>query len=131
MNPRTLQALEYDKIIDRLARYCAFPASRRLAVDLLPSSDHREVLRRQRLTAEGRRALELKPSLSLAPARDVGDLVGQADRGHVLEPAELLDVHATLSLARSVRGTISRLRVHLPLLAEIAERIDDFGELEG
>ena len=64
----------------------------------------------------------LKPSLSLAPARDVGDPVGQAARGHVLEPAELLDVQATLGLARSVRDTLSRLRVHIPLLAETAER---------
>ena len=131
MNPKSLHTLEYDKIIDRLAALCAFPASRRLALDLQPSSDYPKVLRRQRLTAEGRRALELKPNLSLAPARDVGDLVGQAARGHVLEPPELLDVHATLSLARSIRNALSRLRVHLPLLAEIAEGIEDFGGLEG
>ena len=131
MNPKSLHTLEYDKIIDRLANYCAFPPSRRLALDLQPSSDYPEVLRRQRLTAEGRRALELKPNLSLAPARDVGDLVGQAARGHVLEPPELLDVHATLSLARGIRNALSRLRVHLPLLAEIAEGIEDFGGLEG
>jgi DNA mismatch repair protein MutS2 len=130
VNPKSLHTLEYDKIIDRLASLCAFPASRRLARDLQPSSDYRDVLRRQRLTAEGRRALELKPNLSLGSARDIGDPVGQAARGHVLEPAELLDVQATLGLARTVRDTISRLRVHVPLLADIAERIADLGELE-
>ncbi len=127
---KSLTTLEYDKIIDRLAALCAFPASRRLARDLQPSSDYREVLRRQRLTAEGRRALELKPSLSLGAARDVGEPVRQAARGHVLDPAELLDVQATLGLARTVRDTISRLRVHVPLLADIAERVADLRELE-
>jgi len=129
MTAKSLHTLEYDKIIDRLAALCAFPASRRLARELQPSSDYPEVLRRQRLTAEGRRALELKPSLSLAPARDVGDPVGQAARGHVLEPAEVLDVEATLGLARSVRDTLSHLRVHLPLLAETADRIADLADL--
>jgi len=128
--PKSLHTLEYDKIINRLAVLCAFPASRRLALDLQPSSDFAEVLRRQRLTADGRRALALKPNLSLAPARDVRDPVGQAARGHVLEPAELLDVQATLHLARSLRTTLSRLRVQVPLLAEIAERVADFAALE-
>ncbi|MDO8611410.1 MAG: endonuclease MutS2 [Dehalococcoidia bacterium] len=130
MNPKALTTLEFDKIIARLATLCAFPASRRLALDLQPSSDYAEVLRRQRLTAEGRRALELKPGLSLAAARDIAGDVGQAARGHVLEPAELLDVQATLHLARSVVDTLSRLRVQLPLLAEIAERIADLREIE-
>jgi DNA mismatch repair protein MutS2 len=131
---KSLHTLEYGKIIDRLAALCAFPASRRLALDLQPSSDYPEVLRRQRFTAEGRRALELKPNLSLAPARDVRDMVDHAARGHVLEPAELLDIQATLNLARSVRDTLSRLRVQVPLLAETAERTasgGDLGELEG
>jgi DNA mismatch repair protein MutS2 len=130
MNPKALTTLEYDKIIARLAALCAFPASRRLALDLQPSADYAEVLRRQRLTAEGRRALELKPGLSLAAARDIAGDVGQAARGHILEPAELLDVQATLHLARSVVDTLSRLRVQLPLLAEIAERIADLRDLE-
>jgi len=130
VNPKALTTLEYDKIIARLAALCAFPASRRLALDLQPSSDYAEVLRRQRLTAEGRRALQLKPGLSLATARDIAAAVGQAARGHILEQAELLDVQATLHTARTVADTLSRLRVQLPLLAEIAERIADLRDLE-
>ena len=123
MDARYLKTLEYNKIIDRLARLCQTAEGRALAEALLPSSDYREVLHRQRLTAEARKLLEIKPGLSLAPARDVRALVRQAALGHVLEPAELLDVHSTLSLARSVRDTISRLRVQLPFLAEIATHL--------
>jgi DNA mismatch repair protein MutS2 len=127
---KTLATLEYDKIIDRLASLCDFAGSRRLAVALQPASEHAEALRRQRLTAEGRRALELKPNLSLAPARDVRDLVDQAARGHVLDPGELLDVHATLHLLRGLRSTLSRLRVQLPLLADLIEGTAEFRDLE-
>ena len=42
MDPKALTTLEYDKIIARLAALCAFPASRRLALDLQPSSDYPE-----------------------------------------------------------------------------------------
>ncbi|MEX0800232.1 MAG: endonuclease MutS2 [Dehalococcoidia bacterium] len=128
--PKTLATLEFGKITQRLAALCDFPASRALALDLLPSGDYTEVLRRQRLTAEGRRALDLKPNLSLAPARDVRDPVDQAARGHTLDPHELLDVHATLHLARTVRSTFDRLRVQLPLLAEVAGRLADLRDLE-
>ncbi len=127
MNPKSLHTLEYDKIIARLAALCETDAGRALAEALLPSPDYPDVLRRQRLTAEARRLLDMKPGISLAPARDVRAPVHQAALGHVLEPPELLDVHATLTLARSLRDTIGRLRVHLPLLAEIAEAIAPAG----
>jgi DNA mismatch repair protein MutS2 len=129
-SPKTLATLGFDKITQRLAALCDFPASRALALDLLPSPDYAEVLRRQRLTAEGRRALHLKPNLSLSPARDLRDTVDQAARGHTLDPADLLDVHATLHLARTVRSTLDRLRVQLPLLAGLAARCADLRDLE-
>src|SRR3989304_2009426 len=129
MNPKSLTTLEYDKIIARLAALCETPAGRAPAAPPLPPSDSPDALRRQRLTAEARRLLDMKPGLSLAPARDVRALVHQAAPGHVLEPPELLDVHATLTLARQVRDTINRLRVPLPLLAETADAIGDFSDV--
>ncbi len=136
MNPKSLHTLEYDKIIARLAALCETAPGRALALDLLPSSDYDEVVRRQRLTAEARRLLAMKPSLSLAAARDIAEPVRQAALGHVLEPAELLDVQATLALARSLHDTIDRLRLPaggqasgLPLLAAVADGIADFRDL--
>ena len=37
MNPRTLRVLEYPKILERLAGYCAFSAGAAMASSLLPS----------------------------------------------------------------------------------------------
>jgi DNA mismatch repair protein MutS2 len=126
---KSLTTLEYDKIIARLAALCQTPSGRALAVALTPSSEYREVLQRQRLTAEARKLLEMKPNASLAEVRDIGALVHQASLGHTLEPAELLDVLATLSVARVIHDTVDRLRVYLPFLAEIADQIADFRDL--
>lgn len=126
---KTLVTLEYDKIIERLAAHCHTAQGKALARALIPSDDYREVLHRQRLTAEARRLLEMKPNTGLGGVRDIGELVAQASLGHTLEPQELLDIEATLSVARSTHDTIERLRVYLPFLAEIAERIEDFMDL--
>ncbi len=126
---KSLITLEYDKVIARLAALCQTAQGRSLALALAPSSEYAEVLQRQRLTAEARKLLEMKPNSSLAEVRDIGTIVHQASLGHTLEPAELLDVQATLSISYTIRETIDRLRVYLPFLAEIAVSIADFRDL--
>jgi len=126
---KSLTTLEYDKIIARLAAHCQTARGRALALALEPSPEYAEVLHRQRLTAEGRRMREMKPNAGLSGVRDIGTLVHQASLGHALEPAELLDVLATLSASHALRETMDRLRVYLPFLAEIAGRIGDFRDV--
>ena len=126
---KSLSTLEYDKIIARLAAQCQTARGRALALALKPSAEFAEVLHRQRLTAEGRRLREMKPNVGLGAVRDIGTLAHQAGLGHVLEPAELLDVQATLAHGHTVRETIDRLRVYLPFLAEISDHIGDFREI--
>ena len=128
---KSLVTLELDKVLKRLASYAHTSRGRALALSLLPASEYAEVLRRQRLTAEGRRLLEMKPGLGLAGARDVAATVRQAALGHVLQPTEMLDIQATLALSHTVRQTIARLRTFLPFLAEIADAIADFRDLTG
>ena len=86
-------------------------------------------MRRQRLTAEARRLLELKPNLSLGGARDVRPHARKGALAGILEPTELLDVHATLSLASSVRNAVVRLGIDLPLLRDVAHRLADLSPL--
>src|SRR4030042_1033271 len=127
--PKTLTILEFDKILARLGSLCQTTAGRELALALRPSSDYAEVVRRQRLTAEARRLLELKPNLSLGGARDVRPHARKGALAGILEPTELLDVHATLSLAASVRNAVVRLGIDLPLLRDVAHRLADLSPL--
>jgi DNA mismatch repair protein MutS2 len=122
MNPKTLSTLEFDKVLARLAQHTAFSAGRALALALRPSSDYDEVVRRQRITAEARRLLEMQPNLSLGGAHDVRPQARKAALAGVLEPSELLDIQGTLSLAISLRKTVQRLGVPaLPLLTALAD----------
>ncbi|MCH8201358.1 MAG: endonuclease MutS2, partial [Chloroflexi bacterium] len=129
MPEKALSTLEYEKVIERLARRCYTERGRALAAELRPSSDFAEVLHRQRLTADTRRLIELKPNLSLSDVHDVGGVVEAAALGRQLEPQELLDVRVTLDAARHLHGTIEKVRIHTPFLSEVAERIADFREV--
>jgi DNA mismatch repair protein MutS2 len=126
---KTLRTLEYDKVIERLAKHAITLRGRDLALALLPETEYREVLRRQRFTAEARRLIELKPNVSLSDVKDVASIVRQAALERVLEPGELLDVQTTLAAARVVHETIDKLRGYMRHIAETADRILDFSEI--
>ncbi len=125
MNSKYLQILELPKILERLAEHTSFSAGRELALSLQPSSDLDEVTRRQGETSEARALLDDRADVSVGGARDVRPLVDRAEHSAILLPDELLDVHGTLVSGRSLRRAITRLRNELPLLAGIAERIEE------
>jgi DNA mismatch repair protein MutS2 len=129
MPEKALSTLEYEKVVERLARRCYTERGRALAAELTPSPDYAEVLHRQRLTADTRRLIELKPNLSLTDVHDVGGVVEAAALGRQLEPQELLDVRVTLDAARHLQGTIEKVRMHMEFLSVVAERIADFRDV--
>jgi len=129
MDAHALRTLEYDKIRARLARHTSFSAGRERALALEPSPDLRQVILRQRETAEARRLLQMKPRAGLAGAHDVRSLAEKASRGGVLEPRELLDIAATLECARELKYSISKLSEHLPLLGDASQLIEPLTRL--
>ncbi|HXK34312.1 MAG TPA: endonuclease MutS2 [Dehalococcoidia bacterium] len=124
MDEHALRTLEYDKVLARLAARTAFSAGRELALALQPSTDVREVVQRQRETAEARRLLELAPRTGMGGCHDVRPQAEKAARGGVLLPDELLNIATTLERARELKSSISRLSEELPLLAESVEAIE-------
>lgn len=123
MDEKTLQTLEFDKILERLAHYCAFAASADQARALKPTTNFEDVLR---LQAETREALQLQVThsdITIGGARDVRQPVELAVRGGVLDPSDLLDIKYTLVSARNLARTLDRLAVNYPNLAAIIGRM--------
>ena len=112
-----------------MARLTSFSAGRELALALRPSTDQAEVVRRQRLTAEARRLVELRPTVGLGGAHDVRPLTDKAARGAVLQPTELLEIAATLAAAGELRATVKRVADELPLLATLAGEFEPLPDL--
>ncbi len=124
MIDKTIRVVEFDKVLERLAGHTAFSAGHRLALDLRPSADAREVRRRLALTREARDVSDRRNVDLLGGARDVRNFVEAAARGRVLLPDELLAIRSTLGAARRSKSTLTREAARWPHLAEIAATID-------
>ena len=121
MDEKTLQTLEFPKILERLAGYAAFSASAELLRALQPTSHLDEALERLARTTEARKLLSVNDTISVGGAHDVRDKAGLAMRGGVLDAPDLLDIKATLIAARDLARTFEHQGGEYPRLAKIAE----------
>jgi DNA mismatch repair protein MutS2 len=123
MDEKTLITLEYQKVLERLVDYCAFPASVERARALRPTPDLEEAHRRQAVTREVLMLLSTNTNLTIGGARDVREKVQLAERGGVLLPSDLLDIKYTLIAARTLCRSFDRLEGQVPHMTEIAQRL--------
>ncbi|MFN2218294.1 MAG: endonuclease MutS2, partial [Anaerolineae bacterium] len=124
MDRKHLVTLEFPQILLRLARHTTFSAGRELALALQPSPIFAQVQQQQQETREARHLLDAQGGLSLGGAHDVRLLARNAARGAVLMPTDLLDISSTLRAGKRVQRVLGRLRGQMPLLADIAARIE-------
>ncbi len=119
-----LNTLEFPKILEKLAYYAMFSASKALALALRPNPYLAEAQAWQTETTEAYCLLSVKMGISVGGAHDVRPLVERARRGAILLPVELLDIRQTLMAARDLQRTLARLAEAYPRLADIAQRIE-------
>ncbi len=123
IDDKTLNVLEFKKVLDQLAGYCAFSASQQLALELRPVSDPFEARRRQKLTSEAQRLINKNPDLTIGGARDIRPQIDLANHGGVLSPNELLDIKSTLVAARNLERTFERFEALFPALTDLVRQI--------
>jgi DNA mismatch repair protein MutS2 len=124
MNKKHLDTLEFPQILARLAQHATFSAGTDLALKLEPTRFPVEVRQRLKETGEARHLLDAHGGLALGGVHDVRPLAQNATRGAVLQPADLLDIQGTVRAGGRARRTLLRLQREVPLLADIAARIE-------
>jgi len=129
MDPKYLETLELNKILERLAEHTSFSAGRELALALRPSTDSEQVGQWQRETAEAKFLVSVQSNLSLGGARDVRPLLKNAEIGAMLDPSALLDVQSTLISAKALRRGIASKTDQYPTLSAIAQRLEECPKL--
>lgn len=105
MDHKTLQVLEYPKILERLAAFCDFSASAALARALEPTTSIDLARLRLLETTEATRLLSVQ-DVTIGGAHDVREKVKLAARGGVLDVIDLLDVKSTLISCRTLKKTL-------------------------
>lgn len=120
MDEKTLNTLEFPKVIEALAGYAAFSASSDLARQLRPAGNIEAARVRLARTTEARHLLSLKSEAGVGGAHDIRDMVKLASRGGVLSESDLLAVSGTLISARSLYRSFEKNAAIYPHLNEIA-----------
>ncbi|MBB85287.1 MAG: hypothetical protein CL931_15875 [Deltaproteobacteria bacterium] len=130
----TLESLEWARITDALHIACRTPIGARMlaessARDLFEAS---EAGARARLdeTSEARSLLDADEPPPLGGCVDVRPAIGRAEKGGVLEAAELADVRQTLEALHATLRFFDRRREDAPELWEIAALIGEAPGLE-
>ncbi|HET9589075.1 MAG TPA: endonuclease MutS2 [Anaerolineales bacterium] len=119
MDAKTLQVLEYPKILERLRGFCDFSASMELARALEPTDSYDLALARLAETSEARRLFSVQ-DIGIGGAHDIRPAADLAARGGVLDPQQLLDVKSTLISCRELKRSLERKMDEYPRLAQIA-----------
>jgi len=119
MDAKTLQVLEYPKILERLKTFCDFSASMELALALEPTDSYDLALARLAETTEARRLFSVQ-DVGIGGAHDIRPAVDLAARGGVLDPQQLLDVKSTLISCRELKKSLERKTDEYPRLAQLA-----------
>ena len=144
MHEKSLQTLEFPKVLVRVAGEAGFSVGRERVLALQPTTDLDEARRWLAFTSEAVRLIDEQPRAGLAGAQDVRVQILRASRGGDLSAADLVLVLATLRSARAVAlllGDLSAdtypqmrelgetLPVHPHLVRRIEETVNDEGEV--
>ena len=111
--------LEFPKIVEKLAGYASFSASKELALSLTPAKTLAEANKRLDRTTEARRLLSINDSIGVGGASDIRPLAVMARRGGVLNELELLSISGTLVAARVLSRAMEKNASLYPQLSEI------------
>ena len=123
MYQKTLQTLEYPKVLERLARLCSFAPSAEKAHNLQPVNDIDLARSLQAETSEASHMLSYNVDVSIGGAHDIRPSVNLADHNGVLTPGDFLDVRSTLVAARTVSSFFTRTSEAYPHLGSVATLI--------
>ncbi len=122
MTGKTLNVLEYSKIIDMLEHQAGSEMTRKVISELEPVYDVREIRERQEETTEAVRLINAKGPMPVGGFYDIEDIVSLTRKGGVLTMAQLLRVLYNQKTADRILTFLRSDEVpELPIIDSVAE----------
>src|SRR6185436_12312937 len=131
MNPATLRALEFDRIVQVVLGLAVTPTGMDRLAELHPMTDAASVVAAQQATSEGRRFLADHPGFPLRAPSDLSEILGALDvEGRPLEPLRLISLSDYLESIEHSRASVTKLEAPFPILRALVETVAAFkGEI--
>lgn len=133
MQERVLKILEFNKVKEQLLEHVSSSLGRKKALNILPSTDYEEVIRRQEETDEAVTVLRIKGNVPLGGIFDIRPHVKRAVIGGMLSPQELNQISSTIHASRQMKRFIEEFAEEessLPILLGYTNKIIVLANLE-
>ncbi|MCU1805358.1 endonuclease MutS2 [Cytobacillus firmus] len=133
MQERVLKILEFNKVKEQLLEHVSSSLGRKKALNILPSTDYEEVIRRQEETDEAVTVLRIKGNVPLGGIFDIRPHVKRAVIGGMLSPQELNQISSTIHASRQMKRFIEEFAEEessLPILLGYSDKIIVLADLE-
>ncbi|EWG10469.1 endonuclease MutS2 [Cytobacillus firmus] len=133
MQERVLKILEFNKVKEQLLEHVSSSLGRKKALNILPSTDYEEVIRRQEETDEAVKVLRIKGNVPLGGIFDIRPHVKRAVIGGMLSPQELNQISSTIHASRQMKRFIEEFAEEessLPILLGYTDKIIVLADLE-
>ncbi|MCM3704504.1 MULTISPECIES: endonuclease MutS2 [Cytobacillus] len=133
MQERVLKILEFNKVKEQLLEHVSSSLGRKKALNILPSTDYEEVIRRQEETDEAVTVLRIKGNVPLGGIFDIRPHVKRAVIGGMLSPQELNQISSTIHASRHMKRFIEEFAEEessLPILLGYTDKIIVLADLE-
>lgn len=133
MQERVLKILEFNKVKEHLLEHVSSSLGRKKAINIRPSTDYEEVIRRQEETDEAVTVLRIKGNVPLGGIFDIRPHVKRAVIGGMLSPQELNQISSTIHASRQMKRFIEEFAEEessLPILLGYTDKIIVLADLE-
>ena len=133
MNERTLQVLEFDKIIELLKEQTATSVGKKLAQELKPITDFEAIQTLQEETDEALSIYRLNKTIPFSHLVDVTESLKRSAIGSVLDTTECLQIAQLLYSGRQLKNFIENIEEEehsVPLLTEHVSHISPLHHVE-
>lgn len=126
---KSLNSLEYDKVLNELAKFAKIPQSLDLCLNLLPFENKEKIISEILFTREAKRILDLPSDIPIEFVADVASIQRNALTSYLTEQ-ELFDIAKTMRTSRLVKNFISDNCEPESKLKGLSESLISFKELE-
>lgn len=121
MNEKTLQTLEFDKVLKQLEQYATSQPGKTFIHRLKPEKNYHDIIQMLEETDEAAHVLRLKGYAPLDGIFDITSSVKRAEIGGVLLIDDLLEIASTIDVGRKMKRFLQPLmeEENLPILESI------------
>src|SRR5690625_1565958 len=130
MNERTLNVLEFNKVIDLLRDEAETIIGREQIDKIKPETTIHHAIQLQNETDEAVHVHRLNLTAPFSYITDIRSVLRQSEIGRTLTPDECLEIAQVLYCSRNLKQFIIQLEEEFPLLKEQAEKIYQLSNIE-